>query len=121
MYYSSTTRWLSIDVSVLQQGHEIKSTLLLTFWSPWMLNIASFTMKKHHSNTGSSDMGLQGSPSPFKSIYHYVKFYFSSLHILNVVFDFCALPQIMFVNMWISISSFENNIVWNKFWVQKNI
>ena len=86
-----------------------------------MLNIASFTMKKHHSNTGSSDMGLQGSPSPFKSIYHYVKFYFSSLHILNVVFDFCALPQIMFVNMWISISSFENNIVWIKFWVQKNI
>ena len=45
---------------------------------------------------------------PFQCIYHYVKLYISRLCILGVVFDFCAMPQIMFMNMWVSISSFND-------------
>ena len=37
----------------------------------------------------------------------YVKLYISLLCISNVVFDFWVLPQIMFFNMWVSISGFN--------------
>ena len=45
----------------------------------------------------------------------YVKLYISLLCISNVVFDFCVLPQIMFFNMWVSISGFNyEHHYWSK-------
>ena len=45
---------------------------------------------------------------PFQCVYHFVNLYLCRLCIPNIVHDFCAMPQIMFMNMWVSISGFND-------------
>ena len=47
-------------------------------------------------------------PPSAPCIFHYVKLHICRLCIPNVVFDFSAMPQIMFMNMWVSISGFND-------------
>ena len=47
------------------------------------------------------------SASPLPCIYPYIKLYISCLCIPNVIIYLWAVPQIMFVNIWVSISGFN--------------